>query len=368
MARSDAEPARMQIPCRHDVDSLTTWRVQLRGVEHAVLPQFASRPNPLAVGRHLFVSIFSPGAVICLDRDSGHVLWRRRLVPFSVSHVLHTGSLLYAKTPHTLYCLEPDTGQIIWKFSPYGPKGETMYSAPSVKDGRLFIGDRQGYLHALDARTGRPLWRVLTSRASNNAVNGPPLVHRDRVLVATNAGRFLSIEAATGSIVWNERVGHPCTKEILVCPDAFVVLTSVALSWVDCRTGRVLARHVFPRRRWVRTFASRGRRLLVVLSNGIGKFELLGFQDTNLLFSKQHDYILTLQWAPSGLLVETRYDGIGILNPLTGERVHDVVFHEDCEAAQPAELEGQLYVLTVAGAVFALRWPPHGKPTRSGRG
>jgi hypothetical protein len=56
----------------------------------------------------------------------------------------------------------------------------------------------------------------------------------------------------------------------------------------------------------------------------------------NLLFSKQHDPITTLQWASSGLVVETRYEGIGVLNPLTGERIHDVVFHEDCEAAQPA--------------------------------
>src|SRR5947209_11767175 len=113
------------------------------------------------------------------------------------------------------------------------------------------MGDRQGYLHALDAPSGRPLWRVLTSRASNNDVNGPPLLHQDRVLVATNAGRLLCLEAATGSIVWNQRVGHPCINEIRVCPDAFMVLSSVALNWVDRETGKLLARRALPRRRWV---------------------------------------------------------------------------------------------------------------------
>jgi hypothetical protein len=358
MSKSDAGFWSLPNCCRHDVESLTTWRVQLRRVKHAVLPTWTSRPNPLAVGGRLFVSVFSPGAVLCLNRDCGSVIWRRRLAPFGGAHVLHVNSLLYAKTTPTLYCLDPDTGRMVWKFSPYGPDGETIYSAPAVKDGRLFIGDRRGYLHALDARSGRPLWRTLTSRASNNDVNGPPLLHRDRVLVATNAGRFLSIDAATGSIVWNERVGHPCINEIVVNPDAFVVLTSVALNWVDRQTGKLLERRALPRRRWIRALASKGHNLMVALSNGKGGCEVLGFRNTNLLFSKEQDPIKTLQWLPSGLLVETRYDGIGVLNPVSGERLCDVVFHEHCEAAQPAEADGHLYVLTAMGAVFALRWPP----------
>src|SRR5581483_7491527 len=135
---------------RCDVDALTVWRVQLRGVGHAVLPPHSSDPNPLAVGPQLFLSIFAPGAVFCLDRDTGKVIWRRRLVPYGGSHVVHASGLLYAKSPHTLYCLDPDTGRQLWKFCPYGEQGETMYSAPRVKDGRLFIGDRAGHLHALD--------------------------------------------------------------------------------------------------------------------------------------------------------------------------------------------------------------------------
>jgi outer membrane protein assembly factor BamB len=204
----------------YDVEALTIWRIQLPRVKRAVLPPNTSRPNPVSVGNRVFVSVFSPGSVLCLDRKSGEVIWRRPLSPFGGSQVLHVGSFLYAKTPHSLYCLESDTGRLVWRFSPYGGHGETMYSAPSVGDGRLFIGDRKGYLHALDADTGRPLWRVLTSRARNNDVNGPPLIHRDCVLVATNAGRVLAIDAATGSFIWNHRLGQPCTHEISVCPGA----------------------------------------------------------------------------------------------------------------------------------------------------
>lgn len=191
----------------HDVESLTKWKVQLRRVRHAVLPSFTSRPNPLAVGHRHFISIFSPGAAVCLDLHTRRIIWRRALVPFGAAHILHKNERLYAKTFHTLYCLEPDTGRTIWSFCPYGTDDETMYSAPSVKDGRLFIGDRRGFLHALDADSGSPIWHVLTSRAHNNDVNGPPLPYRDRVLVATNAGRLFAIKGSNGDMIWSTNQG-----------------------------------------------------------------------------------------------------------------------------------------------------------------
>ena len=133
---------------------------------------------------------------------------------------------------------------------------------------------------------------------------------------------------------------------------------TTALTWVDRRTGKTLARCPLPRRRLPRALVSKGRNLVVALSNWPHGSEVLGFRDAHLLFSKRHDSIATLSWLPSGLLVDTRYDGIGILSPATGERLQDVAFHEYCDAAQPAEAEGRLYALTAPGALFALRWPP----------
>ena len=345
---------------QHDVDSLTVWRVQLRGIKHAVLPSQTSRPNPLAVGGCLFVSVLSPGAVLCLDRGSGAVLWRRRLTPLADASVVHAGGSLFAKTPHTLYCLDPETGWLRWNFSPHGSQGETMYSAPSVNDGRVFIGDRQGYLHALDALSGHPLWHVLTSRASNNDVNGPPLVDRDRVLVATNAGRFIALEKATGTMIWNEPIGHPCISEITVCPGAFALLTSLCVSWHDRQTGKLLEKHRFPR--WFnRAVASKGRNVAVAIATWSGNSQLLMFQDARLLFKQKHAAIFNLRWLPSGRLVETRFDGIGTLDPSNGMRVHDIAFHERCQLGQPEEFDQHLYVLTEGGAVYALRWPPRVK-------
>src|SRR5207302_269235 len=123
----------------------------------------------------------------------------------------------------------------------------------------------------------------------------------------------------------------------------------------------LMARRPFSRRCWVWAIASKGRSLVVALGNRNRGCEVLGLRNSDLLFSKQHDRLTTLRWLPSGLLVETRFDGIGVLNPVSGERIHDVAFHEHCGAAKPTEDEGHLYLVTAAGAVFALRWPPIGK-------
>jgi hypothetical protein len=326
----------------------------LNGAKHAFLPPLTSRPNPLAVGRRLYVSVFSPGTVHCLDRITGAVIWRRRLPAFGNS-LLHINSLCYVVSSHTLFAIHPDTGRVFWQFSPYGPKGETFYSAPVVRNGRLFIGDVRGYLRALDADSGRPIWRVLTSQAKKNDVNGLPLVDGNRVIVGNNAGRVLCLDQRTGELLWNQRVGEPCLWEISIRRNLLVVPGSRSLIWLNRQSGRLHSRHRFSG--WnIMGLATKGRQAVALLSNGTD-WEIAAFRDTRLLFRKPAQ-AFTVGWLPSGLLLETRFDGIGILDPKKGDRVLDIPFREECMAGRPAELDGHLYVLTHRGYLLALRWPP----------
>jgi hypothetical protein len=58
---------------RDSLDDLAVWRTSLPGVEFAVLPPSADRPNPRLSGRMLFVSVFSPGGVFALDAATGEI-------------------------------------------------------------------------------------------------------------------------------------------------------------------------------------------------------------------------------------------------------------------------------------------------------
>jgi len=60
-------------------EELTVWRTELPDVKFAVLPPGNPRPNPLLADDKLFVSVFSPGAVCALERDT-----RRLILPTGI--------------------------------------------------------------------------------------------------------------------------------------------------------------------------------------------------------------------------------------------------------------------------------------------
>jgi hypothetical protein len=84
--------------------------------------------------------------------------------------------MLFAKTAQTLYALAPASGTILWEFCPYGPVGETLYSAPVLDGCHLFIGDCMGWLHCLDVETGRTIWKQQASDGPNPNVNATATV------------------------------------------------------------------------------------------------------------------------------------------------------------------------------------------------
>jgi outer membrane protein assembly factor BamB len=127
------------------------WNTKLPGVNTAILPPQTTRPNPLAMGDSVFASLLAPGAVCAVSRESGEILWMRNLNSFASSSVFVHGRILYATSVQTLYALDPKSGRTRWEFSPKQRPGEWIYSQPAVKAGRVFIGDRCGYLHCLEA-------------------------------------------------------------------------------------------------------------------------------------------------------------------------------------------------------------------------
>src|SRR5207247_3308963 len=114
------------------------WSTSISNVRHAVNPPVTSRPNPVAAGSLLAASIFSPGAVCVLDRNSGGLGWRRPLDGLGHSDVCVRGAALYAHSLHTLYAFELATGRPLWTFSPYGAAGAWLYSSAPVEHDRLF--------------------------------------------------------------------------------------------------------------------------------------------------------------------------------------------------------------------------------------
>ncbi len=163
--------------------------------------------------------------VLCLDRDSGKVLWQK-LAHEDKPRIPTHGSNTYAsETPVTdgeriyayfgmtgLFCFD-FAGNLVWK-KDLGvfpmQSGWGTSSSPVLHENHLFVqcdNDRESFLVALDKKSGAEVWRVQRSERSNW---GTPYVWKNKKrteLVAAGAQKVRSYDPATGKLLWELGMG-----------------------------------------------------------------------------------------------------------------------------------------------------------------
>ncbi len=75
-----------------------------------------------------------------------------------IFHVEITGERVYlgSSVDGRVYCKNLLTGREEWTFLTGGP----IRLAPTISDGRLFIGSDDGHAYCLDATTGKVIWNL----------------------------------------------------------------------------------------------------------------------------------------------------------------------------------------------------------------
>jgi PQQ-like domain len=340
---------------------LTIWRSELPNVQNALLPASNSRPNPLLAGHRLFASICNPGAICALRAEDGELLWRREIPKLAAASVYVNDPHLLAQSSHTLHSLDQDSGEILWSFSPHGTERETMYSSPTVYQGRVYIGDRRGLLHCLDVRSGETIWSKETNQADNDDVNSTPLIFEGLVIVTTNAATAVAYNTVNADLVWEQQLDRPSVFGPLVFKERVAAVAN-SLYLLDGRTGTIERRF-----KWkndaVRFAECSTKTMLVGLRGpwppeGNAKFIWLNesgirAQATREGFCFQPRYI-----ASTGLMYLSHLEGIDLWHAETG----DVL----CRINAPRVVGGDtglpdakdhLYVLTGEGHLYALKHP-----------
>jgi len=161
--------------------------------------------------------------VLCLDRDSGKILWERTAYEGTVHDDRHRKNSYASPTPLTdgkfvyaffeaegLYCYDFD-GQLIWKTSlgKIAKMGMGPGTSPTLHENLLFLqcdqedgGPDISFIAAVDKRTGKEVWRVKRNHRKTHAT---PLLVRSgsRVeLIASGAESVISYDPATGKEYW----------------------------------------------------------------------------------------------------------------------------------------------------------------------
>lgn len=129
------------------------------------------------------------------SRDNEWAMFRRDL--------LHSGSIDSESRTFK--------GHIKWVFSTQGP----IHSSPSVANGIVYVGSRDGHLYALEAETGMERWRFKTG----SWVESSPAVVQDIVYVGSNDGYLYAIDAKNGTLVWRFYTEYPVKSSPAVADD-----------------------------------------------------------------------------------------------------------------------------------------------------
>jgi outer membrane protein assembly factor BamB len=161
--------------------------------------------------------------VLCLDRDSGKILWERTAYEGPAHDDRHRKNSYASSTPVTdgkfvyaffeaegLYCYDFD-GKLIWKTSvgKIAKMGMGPGTSPALYENLLILqcdqedgGPDVSYIAAVDKRDGKEVWRV---KRDHRKTHSTPLIVRagKRVeLIASGAETVIAYDPSTGKELW----------------------------------------------------------------------------------------------------------------------------------------------------------------------
>ena len=142
----------------------------------------------------------------------------RQIFDFAYHPVIADGLLYYGSSADDkIYCLDAATGEQRWTFFTEGP----VRLAPTIAEGRVFVGSDDGHAYCLDAKSGKLIWKTQLGPRDYRIPGNSRIISRWPLrtgivvigdLAYCAAGMFPSegvlitaIEADTGKIKWQQK-------------------------------------------------------------------------------------------------------------------------------------------------------------------
>ena len=142
----------------------------------------------------------------------------RQIFDYAYHPVIVDGLLYYGSSADDkIYCLDAATGEQRWTFFTEGP----VRLAPTIAEGRVFVGSDDGHAYCLDAKSGKLIWKTQLGPRDYRIPGNSRIISRWPLrtgivvigdLAYCAAGMFPSegvlitaIEADTGKIKWQQK-------------------------------------------------------------------------------------------------------------------------------------------------------------------
>lgn len=168
----------------------------------SVLVQSLINQNALVISRNSLYKI---------DTKKMHIIWRYDSQnEYSLDRSeIHGNSVYVSDQNGSIYVLELSTGQMLWKFESKGPTilsprlvdGSVRYASDFwVKNGRVYIADREGTFFVLNYKNGKEIWRKSLGETLASNIT----IYKDQIILYGSSGKGISLNKKDGSILWEQ--------------------------------------------------------------------------------------------------------------------------------------------------------------------
>lgn len=237
------------------------WESYLNSEHHPYKEFFVS--SPLVVGNKVYVGTgtnlrpdpFVSHAeeenlrqllryVICMDIESGEILWKMYVNGYANSSPAFSDNILYVNEA-SFYALDPDSGNVHWRFN----HGYSVGMSPVIVNDSIIltVQDDYGESKVLRIRKGDVIWE----KEFEKAIASTPAVSQEEVVVITVRGDISVLDLESGEIIWAKSLGgeylentwsiiaSPCSPAI-ADGKIYVGTVNGMFSCLELETGDVL--------------------------------------------------------------------------------------------------------------------------------
>ncbi len=231
--------------------------------------------SPLIIENKLLAAALD-GKLICVDKESGDILWTYRIAPPSKTNLIHSSpasngnTVVFGCDNGAVYGVNVNTGQLQWS----AKTRSAVFSSPSIRDGKVYFGSTDSTFYALDASTGKQLWaKHLTGKIHNSQA-----VDQYHVYTSVVGGEIYCLNSDDGQIVWKTNIAGVVNSSPILSGDVLYIGTlNKILYAIDVHSGNIL---------WQYKAKGRIKSMPIVFKNHLFLFvedrSVISFEDNNL--------------------------------------------------------------------------------------
>jgi outer membrane protein assembly factor BamB len=153
--------------------------------------------------------------VLALDAKSGTIRWRQKIsAPVRSAPTVKDGRIYVVTINNQLEALNIKNGDVLWSHSgTIEIAGLLGGASPALDNGVVVVPYTSGEVFALRVENGYPLWsesfgsvHALDSVAALSHIKARPVIHRHRVIIISHGGRMSALDLRNGQTIWTKEI------------------------------------------------------------------------------------------------------------------------------------------------------------------